>query len=422
MIYEESLPNSFKIIHEYIPNSRTISFGIWLREGSRDEPEEKSGILHFIEHMLFKGSQKFSSKDIAKITDRLGGEIDAFTSKEFMGINCKVLDKNFDKAMELISDIFLHPLFLHEDIENEKRVICEEIKSVEDDPEDLSIELFFRNYLKTHPIGRSTLGSEETVKAFKRDDLLEKHSSTFISSKTFFASSGSISFEDIKNSVEKYFGKLPYISNSRNLLHPQFSPGIFYKKKKELEQIHIVLGFPAFSQKSEKRFPLFILNEIIAGGFSSRLFQKIREERGLAYSVGSSPATFLDFGVLTIFCDTDKKNLKEVIGVMKEELEKMKDGDISEDEVERGKEHLKGGFFLNLESSTSRMSYLARNELYHGKQISPDSFLDRIDKVDLEEIKEVARELIDFQKSAIFLLGDLPKPGEIEKLSINSGS
>lgn len=419
MIYQESLPNSFKIIHEYIPHSRIISFGIWLREGSRDESEEKSGILHFIEHMLFKGSQKFSSKEIAKIIDRLGGEIDAFTSKEFMAINCKVLDKNFEKAMELISDIFLHPIFLDEDIENEKRVICEEIKSVEDDPEDLSMELFFRNYLKTHPIGRSILGSEETVKAFKGDDLFGKHSSTFISSKAFFASSGSIFFEDIKRVVENYFGKLPHIPNSRNLSSPQFAPGIFYKNKKELEQVHIVLGFPAFSQKSEKRFPLFVLNEIIAGGFSSRLFQKIREERGLAYSVGSSPATFLDFGVLTIFCDADKKNLKEVIGVMKEELEKMKDGDINEDEVERGKEHLKGGFFLNLESSTSRMAYLARNELYHGKQISPDSFLEEIDKVNLEKIREVARELIDFQKSALFLLGDLPKPMEIEKLSIN---
>lgn len=422
MIYQENLPNSFRIIHEYIPHSKIISFGIWLREGSRDEPEEKSGILHFIEHMLFKGSQKFSSNEIAKITDRLGGEIDAFTSKEFMGINCKVLDKNLEKAMELISDIFLHPLFLDEDIENEKRVISEEIKSVEDDPEDLSMELFFRNYLKNHPIGRSILGSEETIKSFKRDDLLEKHSSTFISSKAFFASSGSIFFEDIKRVVENYFGKLPHIPNSRTLSPPKFTTGIFYKKKKELEQVHIVLGFPAFSQRSEKRFPLFVLNEILAGGFSSRLFQKIREERGLAYSVGSSPATFFDFGVLTIFCDADKKNLKEVIDVMKEELEKIKEGDINEDEVERGKEHLKGGFFLNLESSTSRMSYLARNELYHGKQISPDSFVDEIEKVDLEEIREVARDLIDFKRSAIFLLGDLPRPGEIEKLSMNSGA
>jgi len=421
MIYEEILPNSFKIIHEHIPHSRVISFGIWLREGSRDEPEEKSGILHFIEHMLFKGSKNFSSKEIAKITDRLGGEVDAFTSKEFMGINCKVLDKNFEKAMELISDIFLHPLFLDDDIENEKKVICEEIKSVEDDPEDLSMELFFMNFFQNHPLGRSILGSEKTVKSLKREDLLEKHSSTFISSKTFFASSGSISFENIKNAVDRYFGKLHFSPSSRNISPPKFFPGIFYKNKKELEQIHIVLGFPAFSQKSKKRFPFFILNEILAGGFSSRLFQRIREEKGLAYSVGSSPATFLDCGIWTIFCDTNKKNLKEVMDVIKEELEKIKDGDINEDEVERGKEHLKGGFFLNLESSSSRMAYLARNELYHGKQIPTDSFLEEIDKVDLKEIKEVAKELIDFQKLGIFLLGDLPKHREIEKLSINSG-
>ncbi len=421
MIYEESLPNSVKIIHEYIPYSKTVSIGIWLREGSRDEPEDKSGILHFIEHMLFKGSEKFNYREIAKITDRLGGEVDAFTSKEFMGINCKILDKNFQKAIEFISEIFLHPLFLDEEIENEKRVILEEIKSVEDDPEDLSIELFFRNYLKSHSLGRSILGSEDTVKSLKRKNLLDKHASTFISSKVFVSSSGSINFEEVKKSVEKNFGNLPYIPNSRNLSSPKFNPGLFYKNKKEMEQVHIVLGFPGFSQKSKKRFAFFILNEILAGGFSSRLFQKIREERGLAYSVGSSPTTFLDCGVWTIFCDTNRKNLKEVVEVMKEELEKMREGDINEDEVERGKEHLKGGFVLNLESSTSRMAYLARNELYHGEQISPDSFLEEIDKVEMEEVKEVARELIDFKNSAILLLGDLPKQKEMEKLSINKG-
>ncbi len=421
MIYEETLPNSLKIIHECLPYSKSISFGVWLREGSRDEPEEKSGILHFIEHMLFKGSEKFSSKEIAKITDRLGGEVDAFTSKEFMGINCKVLDKNFEKAVELISDIFLKPLFLEEEIENEKRVISEEIKSVEDDPEDLSVELFFKNFLKAHPLGRSILGSEESIKSFKRNDLIDKHSSTFISSKTFIASSGSVKFEDVKSIFEKYFGKLPYIPNSRNVYPPQFNPGVFWKSKKELEQVHIVLGFPGFSQRSKKRFPFFILNEILAGGFSSRLFQKIREERGLAYSVGSSPATFIDCGVWTIFCDTTRKNLKEVVELMKEELEKIRDGDIREDEVERGKEHLKGGFVLNLESSTSRMAYLARNELYHGEQIPPDSFLEEIDKVEMEDIREVAREIINFEKTAMFLLGDLPKQKEIEKLYIKIG-
>lgn len=421
MIYEESLPNSVKIIHEYIPYSKTVSIGIWLREGSRDESDEKSGILHFIEHMLFKGSEKFNYREIAKITDRLGGEIDAFTSKEFMGINCKILDKNFHKAMELLSEIFLHPLFLDEEIENEKKVILEEIKSVEDDPEDLSIELFFRNYMKGHSLGRSILGSEDTVKSLKRKDLLDKHSSSFISSKIFVSSSGSINFEDVKKAVEKNFGNLPYIPNSRNLSSPKFNPGLFYRNKKEMEQVHIVLGFPGFSQKDRKRFPLFILNEILAGGFSSRLFQKIREERGLAYSVGSSPATFLDCGVWTIFCDTNKKNLKEVMEVMKDELEKIRDGDINEDEVERGKEHLKGGFVLNLESSTSRMAYLARNELYHGEQISPDYFLEEIDRIELDEIKGVALELIDFKNSAILLLGDLPKPKDIERLSIIRG-
>lgn len=421
MIYEETLPNSVKIIHEYVPYSRIMSFGIWLREGSRDESDERSGILHFIEHMLFKGSEKFSSREIAELTDKLGGEIDAFTSKEFMGVNCKVLDKNFQKAMELISDIFLHPLFLENDIENEKRVILEEIKAVEDDPEDLSVELFFRNFLNPHPLGRSILGTEETVKSFKREDLFEKHSSAFVSSKIFIASSGSLDFEEVKNISEKYFGNLPEISNFRNLYPPEFNPGLFYRNKKELEQVHIVVGFPAFSQRSKKRFAFFILNEILAGGFSSRLFQKIREERGLAYSVGSAPSTFLDCGVWAIFCDTNKKNLREVMEVIRVELEKMKEGDIKEDEVERGKEHLKGGFVLNLDSSTSRMAYLARNELYHGEQISADSFLGEIDRVELEEVKEVARELIDFEKSAVFLLGDLPKPREIEKLAINSG-
>lgn len=418
MIYEESLPNSVKIIHEYIPYSKTVSIGIWLREGSRDESDEKSGILHFIEHMLFKGSEKFNYREIAKITDRLGGEIDAFTSKEFMGINCKVLDKNFHKAMELISEIFLNPLFLDEEIENEKKVILEEIKSMEDDPEDLSIELFFKNYMKGHSLGRSILGYVDTVKSLKRKDLLDRHSSSFISSKVFVSSSGSINFEEVKKTVEKNFGALPYIPNSRNLSAPKLNPGLYYKSKKEMEQVHIVLGFPGFSQKDKKRFPFFILNEILAGSFSSRLFQKIREERGLAYSVGSSPATFLDCGVWTIFCDTNKKNLKEVMEVMKDELEKIRDGDINEDEVERGKEHLKGGFLLNLESSTSRMAYLARNELYHGEQISPDFFLEEIDRTELEEIKGVALELIDFKNSAIFLLGDLPKPKEIERLSI----
>ncbi len=416
MIYEEILPNTIKIIHEYVPHTRTISCGIWLREGSRDEPEEKNGILHFIEHMFFKGSKRFGAKEIAKIIDSLGGEIDAFTSKEFMGINFKVLDRNFEKAMELLSDIFLNPLFLQEEMEKEKRVILEEIKSVEDDPEDLSLEFFFRSYFDSHPLGRSVLGKESTVKSLEREDLWNKFSSTFIPSKIFITSSGSMDFEKIKDSVYRHFGHLPYHPNHRDLYPPSIKPGLYLKKKKDLEQVHIVFGLPGVPQKSDKKIPFLILNEIVGGGFSSRLFQKVREEKGLVYNIGSIPTTFLDCGTWTILCSSDKKNIEDVMKIIREELYSIYEGDIIEEEVERAKEHLKGGFVLNLETTTSRMAYLARNELCYGEQISVDSLLQEINKTEISEIKNLAKELIDLKRSAICLLGNLRKIQNIEKL------
>ncbi|MGQ9618252.1 MAG: M16 family metallopeptidase [Candidatus Aminicenantia bacterium] len=416
MIHEEILPNSIKVIHEHIPFTRTVSLGIWVKEGSRDEPEEKSGILHFLEHMLFKSSQKYNSKEIAVLTDRLGGEFDAFTSKEYMGINFKVLDKNLEKAVELISNILLKPLFPSDEIERERRVILEEIKSVEDDPEDLSLELFFNYYLKPHPLGRSILGTEETLKSIQRKDLIDKYSKILTSSKTFITSSGSVEFEVLIDIVKKYLGGIPYGINSRNLYAPQYNRGLFFRKKKELEQIHMVVGFPGVSQKIKQRYAFLILNQILAGGFSSRLFQRVREERGLVYNIGSAPATFIDCGIWTIFCSANRKNLKEILEIMKVELDKIKEGEIKDEEIESAKEHIKGSFVLNLESTSSRMSYLARNELYFGEQFSVDFFLDKIDSVETSELKKIANDLIDYKKSAIFLLGDLPKVKEMEKL------
>ncbi|MEW6456618.1 MAG: pitrilysin family protein [Acidobacteriota bacterium] len=408
MIKEGSLSNGIKIVSEKIPHLRSISLGVWIKSGSRNEEKDHNGVYHFIEHMLFKGSKKYKAIDIAKITDSIGGNLDAFTSKEFLSVNFHVHDENFSKAFDVLSELILNPTFPLNELERERQVILEEIKSVEDSPDELILDLFLDSYWKDHPLGRSILGSKETVSSIKRKDLIECYFYSFTPSNIVFSASGNLEHNEIFEKIEKNFSSLKNANpRIQNPSPPLDFPGIYCKNKKQLQQVHFIIGMRALPQPHPERYSLFILNDILGGGMSSRLFQKIREKKGLVYNIFSFVSTFIDTGFFGIYGATDKRNIPEVVKIIDEELVKIKEGKIKEEELARSKDHLKGSVVLNLESAVSRMAQIARNEIYFKKQISLEEILKSIDSVNLDDLKRVSKEIINSKNSGTFLLGNI---------------
>jgi predicted Zn-dependent peptidase len=392
MVVAETLPSGLRLVTESMPHVRSVSVGVWLTRGSRHESDAESGIAHFVEHMLFKGTTTRSAQVIAQTIDSIGGQLDAFTAKEYAGYYIKVLDDHLPLAIDLLSDLLMRPAFSPPEIDREQSVILEEIKMVEDAPDDLVHEVFAQQFWSRHPLGRPILGTPETVASFDSDRLRQYFKRTYLAPNLVIAAAGHSEHEALKALVERAFADVPSGATPASDEPPAVTPGLVVRQK-DIEQAHLCLGTPAYPQAHDDRHALYVLNTILGGSMSSRLFQHVREERGLAYAVFSNLTTYSDAGVITIYagCATDK--VHEVVDLTLAELRDLREKMVPADELQRAKDHLKGSLMLSLENTSSRMSQLARQQLYFGRHFSLDELLRAIDGVSAEDVQRVAMDL-----------------------------
>lgn len=404
MFKKTYLENGIPVVMEQVKDVRSVALGVWVKVGSRNELPEKNGISHFLEHMFFKGTQKRSARDIAVDTDSMGGDLNAFTSRESTTFYIKVLDEYFDKGIELLSDIFIHSTFPEEDIEKEKGIIKEEIKMVEDTPDDYIYDLFNQTIWGNDGIGQPILGRRETIKSFIREDLVSHTKKHYGTKGIVISCAGNFETEKLLDALNHNFSSL------RKGLEPEPVPSRseFNSRikvhSKELSEVHLCLGVEGMPQASKDRYILFILNTILGGGVSSRLFQEIREKRGLAYSVYSYISSYADTGVLAVYAGTGKKKVSQVIELVLKELRGLA-GILSDVDVERAKAQLKGNLILGLESTSSRMQNIARQEMYYGRYYSPSEIIKEINSINLRQVKELAEKLTSGSEVALTALG-----------------
>jgi predicted Zn-dependent peptidase len=391
MIVREVFPNGVRLITETMDHVRSVSVGVWLTRGSRHEPIEQGGIAHFVEHMLFKGTATRSAEDIAQQVDSLGGHLDAFTSKEYAGYYIKVLDEHLPTALDVLSDLVLHPAFRPDDVEREKKVILEEIKMVEDTPDDLVHELFTQSFWDGHPLGRPILGLPDTVNGLTSDVLRSYFNRTYTAGHLVIVAVGNVTHEVMRDLVMPTFGALP-ASDEQVVEEPPAVMARAQVRVKELEQSHVCLGTSSYPQNHDHRYAAYVLNTMLGGSMSSRLFQNVRERRGLAYAVFSNLAAYRDTGSLTIYAGCADSAVRELVTVVVDELRGMKVAP-PDAELRRAKDHLKGSLMLSLESTSSRMSNLARQEMYFDRQFGLDETIQGIERVTAEDVVHVARDL-----------------------------
>src|SRR5436190_1744194 len=362
------LPNGLTIMTEGMPGLRSISLGIWLRRGSRHEPARLNGICHFIEHALFKGTHRRTAHQIAEESDRLGGHLDAYTSHEITGFGLKVVDKHLARAFDLLSDLVLNPLFIEDDLLKEQKVIIEEMKMIEDTPDELLTELFHAAYFPGHSLGRPIEGTEQTVSSFDHETAAVFHASEFIAPNLVIAAAGNIEHGQLVDLVGTAFAEIDgQPAATQSSAAPQVAAPILIESKKELEQAHLLIAAPWPSAKSADRYAASLLGAIIGGGTSSRLWQSIREERGLAYAIGAGGNTFTDVGMFTIYAGASPAHLDEVLDLSLKELRRAVREAVPEDELRLAKEQATSSVLLSLESSGARVGALARQEIVHGR-------------------------------------------------------
>ena len=405
------LPSGLTVLIETLPYVRSVALGYYLRSGSAVESEEHGGASHFLEHLVFKGTTTRSTADIAQIVDILGGDVDAFTGKEYTSFYAHALDEQVDTALELLTDIVVNPRFSDEDVEMERGVILEEIKMVEDTPDDLVHELFVMSFWPDHPLGRPILGTEETVNRLQRQQIIDHYAETFHPANMIFCASGNVRPEQIIPFLEKTFPADAAAPMRREWNAPTATQHVIFRPKKELEQVHLCLGSRGFAQQGEERYAAALFNAILGGGMSSRLFQRIREKEGLVYTVASYHNAHLHGGYEAIYAACNPKNLKRVLGSTLEEMKTIRDSGATAKELESAKLHLKGSILLSLESTVSRMSGIARQEYYFGRQFTPDEIIEHIDAVTLDDIRHAAETIVDPSSLSLSLIGNLKAPG-----------
>jgi predicted Zn-dependent peptidase len=406
-IERATLPNGIRVVTEVMPYVRSVSLGVWIGSGSRIELGAENGVSHFIEHMLFKGTKNRTSEDIARSVDSIGGGLDAFTSKELVSFNTKTLDEHLPFAFDILSDLVLNPLFREEDIEKEKSVILEEIKMEADQPEFVLHETFISNFWKGHGLGKPILGTKDTVKKFQREMLFDFYGRVYSPRNILITAAGNLEHQQIVRLVEERFAMLRKRERPELGAVPKPHAPIILKKKESLEQVHIAMGVPAYPLAHSARFPLYVLNTVLGGGMSSRLFQDIREKQGLAYAVYSELNLFSDTGCFTVYAGTGVETAKQVVDSVIQELRAFKQELISSEELRRAKDHLKGSLMLSLESTSSRMSNLARQELYFDRFLSLDEMLENIESVTREQVQSIAEEFFQADNMALAMLGRL---------------
>ena len=401
------LPNGLVVITEPMPHVRSISVGVWVRSGSRREPAERNGIAHFIEHMLFKGTERRTAEEIARSVDSIGGMLDAFTAKEMICVNAKMLDEHLSRAFDVLADLVLRPRFAEDDIAKEKQVVLEEIKMDEDNPDYLVHEIFTQNFWQNHALGKPILGTPETVRAFTQQALFSSYRSWFAPNNLVITAAGNLKHERLLELAEREFSGLRRSDEIASEPVPSAQARITLRSKRELEQVHLCMGVPSCAMADERRFAAAVLSNVLGGGMSSRLFQKIRERQGLAYAVFSEQSPYRDTGVLSVYAGTSLESAAHVVRLVVEEFRSLKEQPVSEEELRRAKDHLKGSLMLSLESTSSRISNLARQEMYFGRFFSLDEVLDAIEAVTRNDVQQLAREFFRPEQIAVTVLGPL---------------
>jgi len=404
MVIAETLPSGLRLVTEQMPHVRSVTVGVWLGRGSRHESDRESGVAHFVEHMLFKGTTSRTAREIAQTIDSIGGQLDAFTAKEYASYYVKVLDEHLPMALDLLSDLVMRPALAPADVAREQSVILEEIKMVEDAPDDLVHELFAQQFWSRHPLGRPILGTPETVGALTADELRSYFTRTYIAPHFVVAAAGNFEHARMRDLVERSFAALPSSGPNAPTEPPAVTPGVA-SRVKEIEQSHLCIGTPGYPQAHADRHAMYVLNTILGGSMSSRLFQHIREDRGLAYAVFSHLTTYSDAGLLTVYAGCATEKVDEVVALTLQEFRELREVEVPADELRRAKDHLKGSLMLGLESTSSRMSHLARQELFFRRHVTLDEMLANIESVSADDVQRVACDLFLDNRLAATMVG-----------------
>ena len=401
------LPNGLTILTEKMDHVRSVAMGVWIRAGSRHELPEVNGISHFVEHMVFKGTKSRSAQRIAREVDAIGGNLDAFTGKETVCFNIKVLDEHVPTALDVLSDLVLNPVFATDEITRERGVILEEIKMDEDNPDYLVHEIFTQAFWKDHPLGKPILGTKETVRRFERETLCNYYGQKFHGGNMIFSAAGNIDHDNFVEQVTRRFESLPAGESLTVKVPPKTAARIILKNKKSLEQVQLCLGVPAPPIADESRYITLVLNTILGGGMSSRLFQTVREERGLAYSIYSDLNPYSDTGSLCVYAGTSSDRAVQVVQLVMEQFRRLKTETLAADELRRAKDQLKGNLLLSLESSMSRMSNLARQQMHFNYFFGIQEILDKVESITEDQVLAMANHLFQPETVAVTLLGRL---------------
>jgi predicted Zn-dependent peptidase len=405
---KDLLPNGVRVVSEAMPHVRSVAVGIWVETGSRVEPEERGGISHLIEHLVFKGTATRSAEAIAGAIDSVGGQMDAFTAKEHTCFYVSVLDEHLGLAVDLLTDILLCPLFAAADLEKEKGVVFQEIKMVEDTPDDLVHDLFAARVWPDHPLGRPILGRWEVVQTLDRDVVRRHFEEEYAPGKIVVAAAGHLEHARLVDLFATRFEGFRRPAVARASAPPALRPGV-HLVAKALEQVHLVVGFPGVAEAAPERYALYLLNDIVGGSMSSRLFQEIRERQALAYAVHSGMQSYRDTGVFSIYAGTDPGNFGKVMKALIKEIRALKKDGVAGDELRRAKDHLKGSLMLSLESTSSRMNRLAKQELRFGSFLPIDEMLGAIDRVRPDEVEALIHRILDEEQLALLALGPIDR-------------
>lgn len=410
-IQETRLESGLTILTDQMPGVRSATLGFFFRTGARDEPTEFHGISHFIEHTVFKGTQRRSALDIAIEQERLGGNLDAFTSHEEIGFAIKVIDDQLPQAFDLIADMLANPRFDDTDLEAEQRVIIEEMKMIDDSPEEYLGEIFSEAFFPDHPLGRSIAGTPSSVKSFNREVTRNYQQSVFTPANLVIAAAGNVDHEEISKLASADFASITdehsLVTTSSDDRPPITATPFFVKNRPDLQQAHLIIATPFTAATDERRYAADLLANIIGGGTASRLWQKVREDRGLAYSVGASASMHKDCGLFSIFAATSPEHMNEVVDLSIGEIRNVLADGITADELSLAKQQSRASILMSLEDSASRASALAQCEITYGRQISVNETLEKIDAVTTGDVHTLAQEFFRTKNIAFGALGDL---------------
>ncbi len=413
-----TMDNNTKVLTEQVPHVRSVSIGFFVDIGSRYETSDINGASHFIEHLMFKGTGRRTPKDIAEELDAVGGQLNAFTTKEYTCYYARVLDEHFGLAVDLLGDMLFDSKFVPADVDRERNVIIEEIKMYEDTPDELVHDIFAGSIWRDHSLGQPIIGTGDVINSLSRDRLYDYYKTHYHPGRMIVAVAGNISHDAVMDSLRPIFAKREGKESPRQIETPA-TRRLVTCRSKDTEQVHLIVGAPGLKLDHEKIYVMQIINTILGGGLSSRLFQEIREQRGLVYSVYSYHSSYHDTGLFGVYAGLSKQNVDEVLALIFKQVKDIQVNGVKEDELNRAREQLKGNLYLSLENVNTRMSRLGKSQLYLGRVLPPEEIINKVNKVTTGDIQELAKELLDPQGFSLASIGPWDDCGSLERTISN---